>query len=80
MKNHAQVLVQKQLIDRIRGVEAHANLSEFTQGQLSGAQQALYWVLDIGMSPDRAILTDDELTSIQAIDIKEVLCISKTSA
>ena len=52
-------------INAIRRVEYDIRLSAFKRGQLSGAQQALYWQVGQGLDPIRAFLTDEELAQTQ---------------
>ena len=52
-------------IDAIRRVEIDLELDAFKRGQLSGAQQTLYWLTGDGLEPVRAFLTDEELAQTQ---------------
>ena len=67
MINHAEIEAKRREIDAIRSVEKNLPVEHFTRGQLAGAQQALYWVLDIGMEPVRAILSDAQLKTLAEI-------------
>lgn len=58
---------QKRLeIDAIRRREFEVIPGDpFKRGQLAGAQQALWWILGLGMDPVRAILNDEEIVSLK---------------
>ena len=68
MKDKDEITKKRLEIDAIRRVEKEADLDPFTRGQLAGAQQALYWMLEVGMDPIRAILSDSQMASIEAAE------------
>lgn len=51
-------------INAIREQEKDLGLSEFQRGQMSGAQQALSWLVRDHMEPIRAILMDEQLAQL----------------
>lgn len=65
MINQAEIEAKRREVDTIRSVEKQLPADYFTRGQLAGAQQALYWVLEIGMEPVRAILDDVQLEKLR---------------
>ena len=67
MKTEKEIDDKRREIDALRRVENQ--ISErpggFQRGHLSGAQQALYWVLDLGAVPIRVSLTDEQIETMQ---------------
>lgn len=62
MKSQGEIEEKRLEIDSIRRREYEViptNL--FKRGQLAGAQQVLWWILEKGMEPVRAILSDTEI-------------------
>lgn len=57
MINHAEIEAKRREIDAIRRIETHLATDAFTLGHLAGIQQALCWILGVGMEPISATLT-----------------------
>ena len=62
MRSEKEVTEKLHQVNKIRHVVEKDVIHDlFRRGQLSGAQQALAWILEEGMEPVRAILIDEEL-------------------
>jgi len=61
MKSQKEIEKKCLEIDSIRRREALIISDPFKRGQLAGAQQVLWWILEKGMEPVRAILSDAEI-------------------
>jgi len=64
-KNQEEIEEKRLQIDRIRRGELEILTDPFKRGQLAGAQQALWWILGIGMDPVKAILSDAEIALLE---------------
>ena len=66
MIEHAELEHKRRQIDAIRRLERDLpGMDAFRRGQLSGAQQTLYWATGQGMEPVRTILTDEQIAAVE---------------
>jgi hypothetical protein len=65
-KSREEIEEKRLEIDTIRHREFEVIPTDlFKRGQLAGAQQALWWVLGMGLEPVRAILSDAEILQMR---------------
>jgi len=75
MRSEKEVEEMRLEIDRIRRREREVISDPFKRGQLSGAQQVLWWLVGGGLDPVRAFLSDEEIWLLRSdLDVDRVVC------